>query len=87
MFLTSKWLNNTSFSEKVVLSESGEKSAKIEHRLKAKNSPKQFLINMFVDFERQQEMEPFFFLLEEALLWIMDSYFGQKWQFEVTEVH
>ncbi len=37
MFLTKIWVhNNTSFIEKVVWSESGEKSAQIKHRLQAK---------------------------------------------------
>ncbi len=60
-------------------SESGEKSAQITHRLQDKtvqNSSKQLFV-CIVMWETTGD-----FSLEEALWWIMDSYFGQKWPFE-----
>ncbi len=65
--------------ENVLLSESGEKYAQINKCLQAKT-------NMWVyfDVKGQQLMDfSFLFLLEKAMLWIMDMYFGQKWWFKV----
>ncbi len=71
---------NIAFSkENVLLSESGEKYAQINKCLQAKT-------NMWVyfDVKGQQLMDfSFLFLLEKAMLWIMDMYFGQKWWFKV----
>ncbi len=39
---------------------------------------------MLVDFDVTEQQEMDFFLLEEALLWIMD-YFCQKWWFKVKK--
>ncbi len=51
--------------EKVVWSESGEKSAQIKHRLQAKT------VHFDVRDNRRWTVS-----LEEAFLWIMDSYFS-----------
>ncbi len=47
----------------------------------SENSPKQFSTNVLVDFNMrgQQEIN---FILEEALLWSTNLYFGQKQQFK-----
>ncbi len=62
----------------MVWSESGEKSAQIKHCLQVKT----VLNNMWLDFDVRDNRR-WTFSLEEALLWIMDSYFGQKQQIEV----
>ncbi len=40
---------------------------------------------MWLDFDVRDNRRRTF-QLEEALLWIMDSYFGQKWRFEVKNI-
>ncbi len=61
------------------MSESGEKYAQSSTVYKWKQFLKQFLKYVGGFWcERLQEFD-LFFLLEEALLWIMDSYFSQKW--------
>ncbi len=46
-----------------------------------KNSAKQFWTNVLVDFDNRGQQEMDFFML----LWITDSYFGQKWWFHVKQ--
>ncbi len=38
---------------------------------------------MLLDFDMRGQQEMDFVSLEEALLWIIDSYFDQKWRFKV----
>ncbi len=61
--------NNSSSSEKVFWSESGEKSAQIKHRLQDKTALNKYVAGFWC--ERQQEM---YFFTEDVLLWIIDSY-------------
>ncbi len=69
-------IHNIAFSsEKVVWSESGEKSAQTKHRLQTKTALNKYVCGFWF-----QEMD---FSLEEVLLWIMDSYFDQKLCFKV----
>ncbi len=68
-------------SEKVVLSESGEKYTQIKHCLQVKtvqNSTKQ-ICKWILMWEDNRWWT---FSLEEVLLWFMDSYFGQKQLFK-----
>ncbi len=68
-------------SQNAISSESGEKYAQIKHGLQTKivqNISKQVCMLVDFDVRGQQGMG---FLLEEALLWIIDLCFGQKWQF------
>ncbi len=53
---------------KRISSELGEKYAQIKHRLQAKT-----VLNWWILMQ-----QGWTFSLENALLWIMDSYFGQK---------
>ncbi len=70
--------NNAFSSEKVISPESGEKSAQIKHCLQAKTA-----LNKYVWILMWEDNKGSTFSLQEELLWIMDSYFGQKWWFNV----
>ncbi len=68
--------NNASSIETVFWSESGEKSAFLIVYIETLFTSQ----NTWVDFNMRDNRRSTF-SLEEALLWIMDSYFSQKWQF------
>ncbi len=72
--------NTTSSIEKVIWSESGEKSAQIKHRLPVKTALKKC-----VDFDARDNRR-WTFSLDEALLWIMDSYLVLKRRLEVKNL-
>ncbi len=81
-FLTLIWIYIDSSCEKIISFESGKRSAQIKNSLQAKT-----VLNKYVGNLRWEDNRGWTFSLEEALLWIMDLYFVQKWRFKVKTSH
>ncbi len=74
-------IHNIAFStEKVIRSESGDKYAQIKHCLQ------QLYTNISMDLDMWGQ-HWWTFSLEEAILWIMELYSGQKQQFKVKHLN
>ncbi len=72
------YIYNIAFSsEKVISSESGEKYAQLKHRIQAKTVLNKCKGGFWCESTTEDG------LFQEALLWIMESHFRQKWHFKV----
>ncbi len=78
MFYESSIYNIVFSSEKVVSSESGEKYALIKHCLQMKTVLNKCIYDMRFKILMREDNRRFTFSLEEALLWIVDSYLRQR---------